>query len=66
MNRELLDKIVNGHPNYDLIRSLALDTSELTGLREEFNARYDKKKYQFYSYYETQETQLLKVKFSIV
>lgn len=61
LNDKFLHEIVKGQPNQNLIRSLDPESSELRMLHQGFTTVFDRKKYQFYSYYETRQTQLSRI-----
>lgn len=61
LNDKFLHDIVHGQPNQKLISSLDPVSPELAALHRGFTALFDRKKYQFYSYYETRVTQLSEV-----
>jgi hypothetical protein len=61
LNDKFLHEIVKGQPNGNLIRSLDPESSELRMLHQGFTTLFDRKRYQFYSYYETRQTELTRV-----
>ncbi|KAF2799767.1 TPR-like protein [Melanomma pulvis-pyrius CBS 109.77] len=61
LNDKFLHDIVHGQPNQKLISSLDPVSPELAALHRGFTALFDRKKYQFYSYYETRVTQLSEI-----
>jgi len=63
LNDKFLQEIVRGQPNQKLINSLDPVSPELSALHRGFTELFDRKRYHFYSYYETRETQLSEVIF---
>lgn len=60
LNDRFLHDIVKGQPNQRLISSLDPESTTLKMLHQGFTTHFDKKKYQFYSYYEKRLTELSK------
>ena len=63
LNDKFLQEIVKGQPNQNLIHSLDPNSSELRMLHDGFTRLFDRKKYQFYSYYEIRPTELSRVNY---